>query len=123
MYLGGNLITWRSKKQPTLSKYSTKVELGLLIQQPVHLYCDSVSASYLVVNSVHHDRCQHIKIDYHFVCDSVAHGDLVVHYVPIKLQIENIFTKSLSSQCFEFVKSNLYVISPVLIEGGVIVDT
>ena len=112
IFLGPNIISWRSKKQPTVSKSLTKAkyravayiaqdaiwirpilaELDVLIKQPVRLYCDNVSASYLTVNPVQHDRSKHISIDYHFVRERVAHRDLQVCYVPTQLQFADIFT-------------------------------
>ena len=123
IFIGGNLISWHSKKQPTVFRSSTEAEyrvvaytvqdilslrsllaeLGLIIHAPMmKFFCDNVSASYLVVNLVHHDRSKHIKIDYHFIRERVSHGDLVVQYVLIELQIADIFTKGLSCQSFEF---------------------
>ncbi|CAH9078850.1 unnamed protein product [Cuscuta europaea] len=136
IFLGGNLVSWRSKKQPTVSKSSTEAEyravaytvqdtlfirslladMGFFIPQPVQLYCDNVSTSYLVVNPIQHDRSKHIKIDYHFVRKRVAHGDLVVKYIPTQFQLADIFTKILTSQRFNFLKSNLRVVPSAHIE-------
>ncbi|CAH9074204.1 unnamed protein product [Cuscuta europaea] len=137
VFLGSNLIFWRSKKQPTVSKSSTEAEyraipytvqdtlfirslladMGIYILASMQLHCDDVSASYLAVNPIQHDQSKNIKINYHFVRERVAHGDLVVKYIPTQLQLADIFTKNLSSQRFEFLRFNLCVVSPAQIDG------
>ena len=63
-----------------------------------HLYCDNVGAMYMTTNPVQHDRNKNIVVDYHFVQESIAGGgELVVHYIPTKLQITDIFTKTVPS--------------------------
>ena len=49
------------------------------------MYCDNVGASYIVVNPMQYDRSKHVAVDYDFVREHVAHGDLVVRYIPTKL--------------------------------------
>ncbi|CAH9124063.1 unnamed protein product, partial [Cuscuta epithymum] len=91
-------------------------ELGFPVKAPVQLFCDNISASYLTANPVQHARSKHIQIDYHFVRERVAHGDLIVKYIPTQLQLADIFTKSLSSQQFHFLKDNLRVVCPAQFE-------
>jgi len=46
-------------------------------------------------------------VDYHFVREPIAHGALIVRYIPTNLQIANLFTKGLSTEQFLFLKSKL----------------
>ena len=43
--------------------------------------CDNISATYLTANPSHRDCSKYIAVDYHFVRESVAVGDVVVQYV------------------------------------------
>ncbi|KAL9261896.1 Retrovirus-related Pol polyprotein from transposon RE1-like protein, partial [Drosera capensis] len=137
IYLGSNLISWQAKKQPTVSKSFTEAEyravaytvadtlwirsllaeLDFPLVKPVRLFCDNVSASYLVLNPVLHACTKHVAVDYYFVRERMSHGDLIVRYVPTHLQLADIFTKALSSDRFEFLRSNLGVHLPAQIEG------
>ncbi|XP_020264067.1 uncharacterized protein LOC109839995 [Asparagus officinalis] len=67
VFFDPNLISWRSKKQPTMSKSSTEaeyralaytiaetlwilhilVEIGNVLRHPVTLFCDNISATYI----------------------------------------------------------------------------
>ena len=47
-------------------------------------------------NPVQHDRSKNIAVDFHFVREQVADGDLVIRYIPTTLHTANIFTKRLS---------------------------
>ena len=74
--LGGNLVTWKSKKQSILSKSSTEPEVralssgvdkviwirGILkdlqipYEEPIHAFCDNKSAIFIAHDPISHNR-------------------------------------------------------------------
>ncbi|GJX21814.1 ribonuclease H-like domain-containing protein [Tanacetum coccineum] len=76
------------------------------------VYCDNVSAVYMSVNPVQHQRTKHIEIDIHFVRDMVTAGEVRVLHVPSRYQYADIFTKGLPSALFEEFRSSLSVHPP-----------
>ena len=89
--LGSCAISWSSKKQPTISLSSTKVEyrascfgtckavwlwhlledLGFFEQSPSLVLCDNQSCLAIACNLVFHAFTKHIEAQYHFVCEKV----------------------------------------------------
>ena len=71
-------------------------------------------------NLVFHARPKHLEVDYHFVCEKVLRRDLQVKYIAIGDQLANIFTKSLSTSQFVFLRSKIMVsIDPMVLRGDV----
>jgi hypothetical protein len=132
VFLGDNLLSWSSKRQPTLSRSSAEAEyrgvanvvsescwlrnLLLELHCPIHkatlVYCDNVSAIYLSGNPVQHQRTKHIEMDIHFVREKVARGQVRVLHVPSKHQIADIFTKGLPLILFQDFRDSLSVHPP-----------
>ena len=48
------------------------------------LFCDSQSAIFLTKDKMFHERTKHINVRYHFVCEIIACGDIVVCKVEIQ---------------------------------------
>nr|GEU46230.1 hypothetical protein [Tanacetum cinerariifolium] len=67
VFLGNNLLSWSSKRQPTLSRSSAEVEYSMLLLR-------------------HYQHTKHIEIDIHFVQDLVAAGQARVLHVSSRYQ-------------------------------------
>lgn len=102
IFLGHNLITWTAKKQPIVSKSSTKAEccnlaiataeiywiqtlmkeLGILLPSTTIIWqCDNIGAIALASNSVFHARTKHVKVDYHFIREKFLNNDIQVKHI------------------------------------------
>lgn len=114
--LGGSLISWKFKKQLTISRSSCEAEyrsmtscvselvwvtyllrdLGIDFQTLIPFLCDNKTVLHIVSNSIFHERTKHIDIDYHIVRQRYKDGFIKLHHVPTQLELANILTKSLS---------------------------
>ena len=126
-FLGGNLVTWRSKKQNVIAQSSTEVEFQAMAQGVcellwlkivledlkikwdglMRLYCDNKSAISIAHNLVQHDRTKHIEIDRHFIKEKLDSGLICTPYVSTHGQLADILTKGLSSSVFQSFVSNM----------------
>ena len=99
-------------------------DLGVFLPVPPKLWCDNVSALAIASNPVFHVRTKHIEVDYHFVREKVLRKDLQVKYIATGDQLADVFTKSLPSSRFAFLRSKIMVsIDPMVLRGDVEVST
>lgn len=116
--LGDYIVSWKMKKQPTVSRSSAEAEyramamtyselkwtiellesLGIHRHDPVPFHCDNKAALHIAANPVFHERTKHIEIDCHFIRDAVLDGIIATQHIDTIEQLADIFTKLLGQQ-------------------------
>lgn len=94
IFLGTAIISWKSKKQATISRSSFEAEyralaatvyeahwitylltdLQMTPEKSANMFCDNRSTLAMAENHVFHERTKHIKIDCHLIREKVSNG-------------------------------------------------
>ena len=132
-FVGGNIVTWKSKKQNVIARSSAEAEyramastaceliwlkglisdLGFLSNKPMSLFCDNQAAMHIASNPVFHERTKHIEVDCHYVREQVQSKVIQTTFTRSHDQLADVFTKSLASTQFQRLLSELGSINPL----------
>nr|GEX68688.1 putative reverse transcriptase, RNA-dependent DNA polymerase, Gag-polypeptide of LTR copia-type [Tanacetum cinerariifolium] len=85
MFLGDSLVTWKSKKQSTLSRSSTEAEYRSM----------AFATCEIAVKLVFHEKSKHFKIDVHLVREKVPSGFIKTKKIHTTQQIVDVLNKAL----------------------------
>ncbi|KAJ0606762.1 putative RNA-directed DNA polymerase [Helianthus annuus] len=130
--VGGNLVTWRSKKQKVVSLSSAESEfrgivkgiteilwlkklmneIGFPLKLPTQLMCDNKAAIKISENPVQHDRTKHVEIDRHFIKEKIEDGTVELPFIRSEEQLADILTKVVATKTFEIMLCKLGIADP-----------
>lgn len=130
MFLGDSLVTWRSKKQRTVSRSTAEAEFRALADAsceiewllrimkdlqipmtlPSHLYGDNTASLYIANNSVYHERTKHVDHDCYTIRERIDNGMIKTMHVRTHNQIADVLTKALYPSPFRDLTSKMGVL-------------
>ncbi|XP_019235174.1 PREDICTED: uncharacterized protein LOC109215547, partial [Nicotiana attenuata] len=114
--LGGCPVSWKSKKQLSVSLSSVEPEyismqrvvaeltwlvrllddLSIPLTLPIPLHSNSQAAIHITKNPVFHERTKHVELDFHFMRQQFQASLISLTFVPSHSQLADVFTKPLS---------------------------
>jgi len=125
-FLGENLISWASIRQATIvmstaeAEYISAASCSTQLLWMKHqledyqinansnpIYCDNNDVICLSKNPILHSRVKNFEIKHHFIREYIQKGILDIQFIDPEHQWDDIFTKPLTLERFDFIKKNL----------------
>jgi hypothetical protein len=122
--LSGQTISWKTKKQPTVSLSTVEAEYIALatasseliwirnflneigFKQPTTtIYEDNQGCIAIANNPIVKSRVKHVDIKYHFLRERILNNELLVKYISTSNQEADLFTKGLPKETFQRIRS------------------
>ena len=126
MFVGRNLVLWKSKKQTVVSRseyramaqsvceimwiHQLLMEVGIETPVPAKLWCDNQATLHIAFNPIFHERTKHIEIDCNFVREKIQLSLISTGYVKTGEQLGDIFTNALSGDRVSYLCNKLGMI-------------
>jgi hypothetical protein len=127
VFINGNIVSWATKKQPTVALSSAEAELMAIVEvvkevmwylhvltemkrkvrKPIIINVDNQSSMKISENDTEHDRSKHIDIKHHFVREQIKSGIIKLQWVSTTEQLADIFTKPLGTLPFTTLRDRL----------------
>nr|GFA95312.1 putative ribonuclease H-like domain-containing protein [Tanacetum cinerariifolium] len=136
--VGGNLVTWRSKKKKVVSLSSAEAEfrgiakglakalwirnlvskIGFPPRGSTQIMCDNKAAIQISENPIQHNRTKHVEVDRHFIKEKLEAGIIELSFVKSSDQLADILTKAVGTDMFHKCLSKLNFRNPTIqLEG------
>ncbi|KAG7578569.1 Reverse transcriptase RNA-dependent DNA polymerase [Arabidopsis thaliana x Arabidopsis arenosa] len=117
---GDSPISWKTKKQKTVSQSSAEAEyramgaitkelrwlksllseIGIDHAEPMSIRCDSQAALHISANPVFHERTKYIEVECHSIREKILDGTVKASHVSTTEQLADILTKTLGRKEF-----------------------
>ncbi|CAM8910028.1 unnamed protein product [Rhodiola kirilowii] len=127
--LGSCAVSWKTKKQPVISRSSAESEyrsmaatccelvwlarlladMRVHVVQPIPLHCDNKAAIHIAHNPVFHERTKHVELDCHLVRSHVCSKFIKPLHLSTSNQPADLFTKPLTLEQLRHLCSKLGV--------------
>ncbi|KAK4404276.1 Copia protein [Sesamum angolense] len=82
-------------------------DLCVPVAAPIPFWCDNQAALHITANPIFHECTKHLDIDCHVVRDQYKAGFISPSFVSSKLQLADLFTKTLPAISFTSLLSKL----------------